>query len=62
MKKQPINEKKIPMEVLNESQLIVSRNKLIIYESLIDQKVKAYEMIGQGWMARQPVDGAFPIT
>ena len=33
------------MEVLNKGELTVLRNKLIIYESLIDQKVKTYEMI-----------------
>lgn len=33
------------MEVLNKTELIVLRNKLIIYESLLDQKVKTYEMI-----------------
>lgn len=35
----------LEMEILNKEELIVLRNKLIIYESLIGQKVKAYEMI-----------------
>lgn len=35
----------IEMEILNTDELVVLRNKLIIYESLIDQKVKTYEMI-----------------
>lgn len=33
------------MEILNKDDLILLRNKLIIYESLIAQKVNAYEMI-----------------
>jgi hypothetical protein len=33
------------MRILNKDELIILRNKLIIYESLIDQKVEAYEMI-----------------
>lgn len=35
----------LAMKVLNKEELIVLRNKLIIYESLVDQKVKAYETI-----------------
>jgi hypothetical protein len=33
------------MQVLNASELVVLRNKLIIYETLIDQKVQSYEEI-----------------
>tara|TARA_R110000850_G_scaffold147130_1_gene269320 strand:- start:28940 stop:29596 length:657 start_codon:yes stop_codon:yes gene_type:complete len=33
------------MEILNKNELVILRNKLIVYESLIDQKVKNYEMI-----------------
>lgn len=35
----------LEMEVLNKNELIVLRNKLFIYTSLIDQKVRSYEMI-----------------
>lgn len=35
----------VDMKILNKDELIVLRNKLIIYGSLIDQKVKTYEMI-----------------
>ncbi|WKK76751.2 DUF6090 family protein [Marivirga salinae] len=33
------------MQVLNPSELVVLRNKLIIYETLIDQKLQSYEGI-----------------
>ena len=33
------------MAILNKDEVIVLRNKLIIYESLIAQKVKSYEML-----------------
>lgn len=35
----------VDMKILNKDELTVLRNKLIIYGSLIDQKVKTYEMI-----------------
>ncbi|SMG51868.1 hypothetical protein SAMN05661096_03830 [Marivirga sericea] len=35
----------VSMQVLNGSELVVLRNKLIIYETLIDQKVQSYEGI-----------------
>ncbi len=35
----------LEMKILNEDKLIVLRNNLIIYESLIDQKVQTYEMV-----------------
>lgn len=35
----------LEMEVLDRDQLVILRNKLLIYGSLIDQKVKTYEMI-----------------
>ncbi len=35
----------LEMKILEESQLMVFQNKLMIYESLIDQKVKNYQMI-----------------
>jgi len=35
----------LEMRLLNKDELIVLRNKLLIYTSLIDQKVKSYEMI-----------------
>lgn len=35
----------VEMKVLNKDELMVLRNKLIIYEALIDQKVKTYEMV-----------------
>ncbi len=33
------------MEILNKDELIVLRNKLIIYQSLIDQKTESYKML-----------------
>lgn len=33
------------MKIINENETIVLRNKLIIYESLIDQKVNTYKML-----------------
>lgn len=33
------------MTILNQGELIILRNKLIIYGSLIDQKVKTYQML-----------------
>ncbi|WP_194972473.1 hypothetical protein [Aquiflexum lacus] len=33
------------MEILKKDELVVLKNKLIIYSSLIDQKVKSYEVI-----------------
>lgn len=35
----------VNMEILNRDELIILRNKLIIYGSLIDQKINAYEML-----------------
>lgn len=35
----------IDMKILNKDELVVLRNRLIIYGSLIDQKVRTYEMI-----------------
>ncbi len=35
----------LEMKILNKGELIILRNKLIIYVSLIEQKVKTYEMI-----------------
>lgn len=35
----------LEMAIVNKDELIVLRNKLIIYESLIAQKVKSYEML-----------------
>ncbi len=35
----------VDMQVVNEGELIVLRNKLIIYESLIDQKLQYYERV-----------------
>lgn len=35
----------LQMRLLNKDELIILRNKLLIYTSLIDQKVKSYEMI-----------------
>jgi hypothetical protein len=35
----------LTMEILQPDELILLRNKLIIYQSLIEQKVQAYEMI-----------------
>lgn len=35
----------VEMAILNKNEVIVLRNKLIIYESLIAQKVKSYEML-----------------
>lgn len=35
----------VEMEILNKNELIILKNKLYIYGSLIDQKVKSYEMI-----------------
>lgn len=32
------------LEILNKDELLILRNKLLIYASLIDQKVKSYEM------------------
>lgn len=40
-----INIDLMEMKLLKEDELIVLRNKLIIYESLIDQKVNSYKMI-----------------
>lgn len=33
------------MKILNKGEIIVLRNKLFIYEAMIDQKVQSYEMI-----------------
>ena len=35
----------LEMAILNKDEVIDLRNKLIIYESLIAQKVKSYEML-----------------
>lgn len=35
----------LEMEILNKDNLIVLRNKLIIYQSLIDQKTESYKML-----------------
>lgn len=35
----------LEMKILNESEVLVFQNKIMIYESLIDQKVKNYQMI-----------------
>lgn len=40
-----LNADLIEMKILDEGALVVLRNKLLIYESLIDQKVRNYELI-----------------